>query len=100
MRDDERHRQVAQRRHFDRDATVLCVRWYLRCKPSLRDLVEMTSERDQSLAHTTILRRVKRFTPDFVKRWNRLAMTPDQAWRIDETGRPLTRLLYLHHIWV
>ena len=26
-------------RHFDRDVIVLCVRWYLRYKLSLRDLV-------------------------------------------------------------
>ena len=28
-------------RHFDREIIVLCVRWYLRYKLSLRDLVEM-----------------------------------------------------------
>ena len=28
-------------RHFDRDVIILCVRWYLRLKLSLRDLVEM-----------------------------------------------------------
>jgi hypothetical protein len=27
-------------RHFDREVNVLCVRWYLRYKLSLRDLVE------------------------------------------------------------
>jgi transposase-like protein len=35
-------------------------------------LVEMMAERGVSLAHTTIMRWVKRFTPEFVKRWNRL----------------------------
>src|SRR5712671_1201530 len=28
-------------RHFDREIVILCVRWYLRFKLSLRDLVEM-----------------------------------------------------------
>ncbi|CAB3742572.1 hypothetical protein LMG27174_06887 [Paraburkholderia rhynchosiae] len=28
-------------RHFDGDVIILCVRWYLRYKLSLRDLVEM-----------------------------------------------------------
>ena len=28
-------------RHFDREVILLCVRWYLRYKLSLRDLVEM-----------------------------------------------------------
>lgn len=32
-------------RHFDREIIVLCVRWYLRYKLSLRDLVEMIAER-------------------------------------------------------
>ncbi|CAB3779562.1 hypothetical protein LMG28614_00871 [Paraburkholderia ultramafica] len=50
-------------RHFDREVIVLCVRWYLRYKLSLRDLVQMMAERDLSLAHTTIMRWVKRFTP-------------------------------------
>ncbi|BCG05206.1 hypothetical protein PPGU19_097740 (plasmid) [Paraburkholderia sp. PGU19] len=60
-------------RHFDRDVIILCVRWYLRYKLSLRDLVEMMAEQGLSLAHTTILRWVKRYTPEFVKRWNRFA---------------------------
>jgi transposase-like protein len=59
-------------RHFDREIIVLCVRWYLRDKLSFRDLSEMMAERGLSLAHTTIMRWVKHFTPEFVKRWNRL----------------------------
>ena len=31
--------------HFEREIIVLCVRWYLRYKLSLRDLVEMMAER-------------------------------------------------------
>jgi hypothetical protein len=33
-------------RHFDREMIVLCVRWYLRYKLSLRDLVEMIPQGD------------------------------------------------------
>jgi len=54
-------------RHFDREIIVLCVRWYLRYKLSLRDPAEMMAERGLSLAHTTIMRWVKRFTPEFVR---------------------------------
>ena len=72
-------------RHFDREIIVLCVRWYLRYKLSLRDLVEMMAERGLSLAHTTIMRWVKRFTPEFVKCWNRFATPAGQSWRVDET---------------
>jgi transposase-like protein len=60
-------------RHFEREIIVLCVRWYLRFKLSLRDLVEMMAERGLDLAHTTIMRWVQRFVPAFEKRWNRSA---------------------------
>jgi IS5 family transposase len=60
-------------RHFDREVIVVCVRWYLRYKLSLRGLVEIMAERGLSLAHTTIMRWVKRFTPEFLKRWDRFA---------------------------
>ncbi|MBC8749485.1 transposase-like protein [Paraburkholderia sp. WC7.3d] len=72
-------------RHFDRDVIILCVRWYLRYKLSLRDLVEMMAERGPSLAHTTILRWVRRYAPEFVKRWNRFGRPTGQSWRVDET---------------
>ena|ERR1700733_3373408 len=48
-------------RHFDRKVIMLCVRWYLRYKLSLRDLVEMMAERGLALAHTTITRWVQRY---------------------------------------
>jgi transposase-like protein len=47
--------QLFEVRHFDREVIILCVRWYLRFKLSLRDLVEMMAERGLSLAHTTIV---------------------------------------------
>jgi transposase-like protein len=52
-------------RHFDREIIVLCVRWYLRYKLSLRDLVEMMGERGLDIAHTTIMRWVQRYVPEF-----------------------------------
>src|SRR5580704_3583352 len=72
-------------RHFDREIIVLCVRWYLRYKLSLRDRVELMAERGLSLAHTTIMRWVRRFTPEFVKRWNQFAVPTGRSWRVDET---------------
>jgi transposase-like protein len=70
---------------FDHDVIILCVRWYLRYKLRLRDLVEMMAKRGLSLAHTTILRWVQRYTLEFVKRWNRFATRARRAWRVDET---------------
>ena len=72
-------------RHFDREIIVLCVRWYLRFKLSFRDLVEMMAERNLSIAHTTIMRWVHRYAPEFERRWNRFARPAGSSWRVDET---------------
>ena len=55
-------------RHFDQEIIILCIRWYLTFKLSSRDLVQMMAERGITLAHTTILRWVQRYVPDFEKR--------------------------------
>ena len=72
-------------RHFDREIIILCVRWYLRFKLSFRDLVEMMAERGIELAHTTIMRWIQRYVPEFEKRWNRFARQAGRSWRVDET---------------
>jgi transposase-like protein len=72
-------------RHFDREVILLCVRWYLRYKPSFRDLVEMMGERGLKLEHTTIMRRVQRYVPEFEKSWARYARKVGRPWRVDET---------------
>ena len=58
---------------------------YLRFKLSLRDLAEMMAERGLSLAHTTIMRWVQYYTPEFEKRWRRYALALGRSWRVDET---------------
>src|ERR1700758_3543565 len=89
--------QLFEGRHFDREVIILCVRWYLRFKLSLRDLVEMMAERGLSLAHTTIMRWVRRFTPEFVKRWNRFGTPAGRSWRVDETYLKIRgRWVYLY----
>ena len=72
-------------RHFDQEIIVLCVRWYLAFKLSSRDLVQMMAERGIGLAHTTILRWVQRYVPEFEKRWKRYALPVGNSWRVDET---------------
>jgi transposase-like protein len=72
-------------RHFDREIIVLCVRWYLTFKLSSRDLVQMMAERGITLTHTTILRWVQRYVPEFEKRWSRYARPVGDSWRVDET---------------
>jgi len=44
----------------------------------------MMAERCLSLAHTTILRWVQRFVPEFDKRWNRYAKPTGSARWVDE----------------
>ena len=77
--------EVFAGRHFDREVIILCVRWYLRFKLSLRDLVEMMAERGLSLAHTTIMRWGQDYTPEFERRWRRYALAVGRSWRVDET---------------
>ena len=59
--------------------------WYLRFKLSFRDLVEMMAERGLSMAHTTIMRWVHHYTPEFERGWNRFARPAGPSWRVDET---------------
>jgi transposase-like protein len=72
-------------RHFDREVIVLRVRWYLRFKLSYRDLAEMTAERGLSIVHTTIMRWVHQYVPEFERRWNRFARPVGRSWRVEET---------------
>jgi transposase-like protein len=45
----------------------------------------MMAERGIRVAHTTILRWVVRYVPEFEKRWNRYARRIGSSWRVDET---------------
>lgn len=56
-------------RYFDHEVIILCVRWYLRFKLSFRNLVEMMEERGLSMAHTTIMRWVHHYSPEFERRF-------------------------------
>ena len=72
-------------RQFDVAIIVLCVRWYVTYKLSYRDLVAMMAERGVLVSHTTIMRWVRRYVPEFEKRWSRFARTVGRSWRVDET---------------
>jgi transposase-like protein len=84
-------------RHSDREIIILCVRGYLQFKLSFRDLVEMMAERGVSLAHTTIMRWIARYVPEFEKRWNRFTCRAGASWRVDETYEKIEgRWTYLY----
>src|SRR3954469_10385751 len=72
-------------RHFDRRSSSSVSAGTSVYKLSSRDLVEMMGERGIELAHTTILRWVQRYVPEFEKRWRRYARTVGGSWRCDET---------------
>jgi len=57
------------KRQFGTEIIVLCVRWYITYRLSYRDLVAMMAERGVIVSHTTIMRWVIRYVPEFDKRW-------------------------------
>ena len=45
----------------------------------------MMAERGLLMAHTTIMRWVHHYVPEFERRWNRFARPVGRSWRVDET---------------
>jgi transposase-like protein len=45
----------------------------------------MMAERGLTMAHTTIMRWVHHYAPEFERRWNRFARPAGASWRVDET---------------
>jgi transposase-like protein len=76
---------IYRRRRFEAEIIELCVRWYITYRLSYRDLVAMMAERELAVSHTTILRWVIRYVPEFEKRWSRWARGVNSSWRVDET---------------
>src|ERR1019366_8173171 len=79
---------IYRKRVFDAEIIALCVRWYITYRLSHRDLLEMLAERGVKVAHSTILRRVTRYVPEYEKRWNRYSRPVGTSWRTDETYIP------------
>jgi transposase-like protein len=77
---------IYRRRRFPSETIELCVRWYLTYRLSYRDLVEMMAEHGVTVSHSTILRWVQRYVPEFEKRWDRYARPVHSSWRMDETA--------------
>jgi transposase-like protein len=77
---------IYYRRRYPAEVIELCVRWYLTYKLSYRDLVAMMAERDVSVSHTTVMRWVQRYAPEFERRWARFAAPIGSSWRMDETA--------------
>jgi len=77
--------QPLQRRHFEQEIIILCVRWYLRYKLSYRDLVEMMAERACRSLTRQSFAGFSGYAPEFDKRWSRFAASAGTSWRVDES---------------
>src|SRR5215469_7175302 len=77
---------IYRRRRFSAETIELCVRWYLTYRLSYRDLSAMMAERDLAVSHTTIMRWVLHYVPEFERRWARFASPINLSWRMDETA--------------
>jgi transposase-like protein len=73
-------------RRFTAQTIELCVRWYVTYRLSYRDLSAMMAERGITVSHTTILRWVLQYVPEYERRWARFARSAGESWRMDETA--------------
>lgn len=73
-------------RRFQTETIELCVRWYVTYRLSYRDLAAMIAERGIIVSHTTVMRWVLRYLPEYELRWARLACPVHDSWRMDETA--------------
>ena len=71
-------------RRFSAETIETCVRWYITYRLSHRDLVAMMAEQGIVVSHTTIMRWVLRYVPEYERRWSRFARSPGSSWRMDE----------------
>ena len=78
--------RIYRGRRFQTETIELCVRWYITYRLSYRDLAAMMAERGIIVSHTTIMRWVLRYVPEFEKRWARYAQHVNPSWRMDETA--------------
>ena len=77
---------IYRRRRYTPEIIELCVRWYITYRLSYRDLVAMMAERGVAVSHTTIMRWVLRYVPEYQFRWARFARPVNPSWRMDETA--------------
>jgi transposase-like protein len=73
-------------RRFSHEVIELCVRWYITYQLSYRDLVAMMADRGITVSHTTIMRWVLRYVPEYERKWAQFARPPGSSWRVDETA--------------
>ncbi|TWI19028.1 DDE superfamily endonuclease [Mesorhizobium tianshanense] len=84
-------------RHFDQSVILLCVRWYLACNLSPRDLEEKMAERGLSVDHSTVHRWVVHFSLQLLERFNQRKRSVTGRWHMDQTcSKVRGRWMYLY----
>src|SRR5215831_4975927 len=77
---------IYRRRRYRAELIEQCVRWYLTYRLSYRDLTAMMAEREVTVSHTTIMRCVRHYVPEYERRWSRFSKPTQSSWRMDETS--------------
>ena len=77
--------KVLKRLHYPLEVMLQCVRWYVACSLSSRDLEEMMAERGVAVDHSTIHRRVIKWLPVFEKATRERLRPVGKRWRMGET---------------
>ena len=77
---------IYRSRRFSPETIEQCVRWYITYRLSYRDLAAMMAERDVIVSHTTIMRWVLRYVPEYERR--RVASPDHLAYGRNGRERP------------
>ena len=85
MPDSEAGSNLFKWKHFSDEIILWTVRWYCQFALTYRDLVMMMAERGLSACHTTIMRWVHQYAPEFKKRLKKFLKLSNDSYRVDET---------------
>jgi putative transposase len=77
-------------RHHQQDIILQCVRWYVACSLSYRDLEELMHERGYIVDHSTIQRWVVHYAPRIENAFRKNKKRTGLRWRMDWSGIPET----------
>jgi putative transposase len=83
---------------FEREIILWGVRWYVAYPISYRQLEEMMGERGVAVDHSTLNRRVLKYTPEFEKQFRRRQHPVGRSGRLDERSVKIKgEWAYLYH---
>jgi putative transposase len=77
--------RVFKRLHYPFDVMLMCVRWYVACGLSVRNLEEMMAEGGIEVDHSTVHRWALKLLPVFEKTFRGRKRPVGNSWRVDET---------------